>query len=159
MSISQNVASPEQIAANRANAAKSTGPRTPEGLARSAVMRLRLTVTATTFRISQTHREGTWSSLPLIAHSSISSDAAVVSSSQHQGMQADTSRTKPFIGTCAPGGQVRGSTCLAGQAARPCGFRGCAPRPDGPLPYRIRPRSGMVFHRPHPSPKEHREPW
>jgi hypothetical protein len=36
MSISQNTASPEQIAANRANAAKSTGPRTPQGKARSA---------------------------------------------------------------------------------------------------------------------------
>jgi len=28
--------SPKQLAANRANAAKSTGPRTPEGKARSA---------------------------------------------------------------------------------------------------------------------------
>ena len=36
MSISRNVASPQQIAANRANAAKSTGPRSPEGKARSA---------------------------------------------------------------------------------------------------------------------------
>ena len=38
MSDSQNqdAASPEQIAANRANAAKSTGPRTPEGKARSS---------------------------------------------------------------------------------------------------------------------------
>jgi len=33
---SQNTVSPEQLAANRANAAKSTGPRTPEGKTRSA---------------------------------------------------------------------------------------------------------------------------
>jgi hypothetical protein len=33
---SQNVTSPEQIAANRANAAMSSGPRSPEGKARSA---------------------------------------------------------------------------------------------------------------------------
>ncbi len=66
----------------------------------------------------------------------------VVSSSQHQGMQADTSRTKALISICAPGGQARGSTCLAGQAARLCGFRGCAPRLGGLLPCRIRPRSG-----------------
>jgi hypothetical protein len=33
---SQNHVSPEQLAANRANAAKSTGPRTPEGKTRSA---------------------------------------------------------------------------------------------------------------------------
>jgi hypothetical protein len=33
---SQNTASPEQFAANRANAAKSPGPRSPEGKARSA---------------------------------------------------------------------------------------------------------------------------
>src|ERR1017187_2378230 len=36
MSNSQNHASPEQLAANRANAAKSTGPRSPEGKTRSA---------------------------------------------------------------------------------------------------------------------------
>src|SRR5208283_3533917 len=36
MSNFQNVVSPEQFAANRANAAKSSGPRTPEGKARSA---------------------------------------------------------------------------------------------------------------------------
>jgi hypothetical protein len=36
MSNSENQASPEQFAANRANAAGSTGPRTPEGKARSA---------------------------------------------------------------------------------------------------------------------------
>jgi len=36
MSNSQNVASPRQFAANRANAAKSSGPRSPEGKARSA---------------------------------------------------------------------------------------------------------------------------
>ena len=33
---SQNTVSPEQLAANRANAAKSTGPRSPEGKTRSA---------------------------------------------------------------------------------------------------------------------------
>ena len=33
---SQNTVSPEQLAANRTNAAKSTGPRTPEGKTRSA---------------------------------------------------------------------------------------------------------------------------
>src|ERR1017187_571785 len=33
---SQDTVSPEQLAANRANAAKSTGPRTPEGKTRSA---------------------------------------------------------------------------------------------------------------------------
>jgi hypothetical protein len=33
---SQNTVSPEQLAANRANSAKSTGPRTPEGKTRSA---------------------------------------------------------------------------------------------------------------------------
>ena len=36
MSDSQNAVSPEQLAANRANAAKSTGPRSPEGKARSS---------------------------------------------------------------------------------------------------------------------------
>jgi hypothetical protein len=36
MSNSENQASPEQFAANRANAASSTGPRTPEGKTRSA---------------------------------------------------------------------------------------------------------------------------
>jgi len=33
---SQNPVSPARLAANRANAAKSTGPRTPQGKARSA---------------------------------------------------------------------------------------------------------------------------
>ena len=36
MTNSQNTVSPEQLAANRANAANSTGPRSPEGKARSA---------------------------------------------------------------------------------------------------------------------------
>ena len=33
---SPNAVSPEQLAANRANSAKSTGPRSPEGKTRSA---------------------------------------------------------------------------------------------------------------------------
>ena len=57
--------------------------------ARSAVMRRRLTTTATVFKISQAHNEGTCKALPSTAHSSICSDACVVSSSQHHGMQLD----------------------------------------------------------------------
>lgn len=56
-----------------------------------AALRRRLMTTATAFRISQVHKDGTCKALPLIAQSSICSEASVVSSSQHQGIQADTS--------------------------------------------------------------------
>ena len=48
---SQNSASPEQLAANRANAAKSTGPRTPQGKARSAQNARKHGFTAFTFAV------------------------------------------------------------------------------------------------------------
>ncbi len=44
-------ASPEQLAANRANAARSTGPKTPEGKARSAQNSLKHGFTASTFSV------------------------------------------------------------------------------------------------------------
>ena len=43
--------SPEQLAANRANAAKSTGPRTPEGKARSSQNARKHGFTASTFAV------------------------------------------------------------------------------------------------------------
>jgi hypothetical protein len=43
--------SPKQLAANRANAAKSTGPRTPEGKARSAQNGRQHGFTASTFAV------------------------------------------------------------------------------------------------------------
>src|SRR5580704_19700982 len=45
------LASPEQLAANRANAAHSSGPRTPEGKARSAQNSLKHGFTASTFAV------------------------------------------------------------------------------------------------------------
>src|ERR1017187_4301526 len=48
---SQNHVSPEQLAANRANAAKSTGPRTPEGKTRSAQNARKHGFTASTFAV------------------------------------------------------------------------------------------------------------
>jgi len=48
---SQNTVSPEQLAANRANAAKSTGPRTPEGKTRSAQNARKHGFTASTFAV------------------------------------------------------------------------------------------------------------
>ncbi|MGA2269571.1 MAG: hypothetical protein ABSH44_13965 [Bryobacteraceae bacterium] len=51
MSHSQHHVSPEQLAANRANAAKSTGPRTPEGKHRSAQNARRHGFTASTFAV------------------------------------------------------------------------------------------------------------
>ena len=47
----QKPVSPEQLAANRANAAKSTGPRTPEGKARSAQNGRQHGFTASTFAV------------------------------------------------------------------------------------------------------------
>ena len=44
-------ASPEQLAANRANAAKSTGPKTPDGKARSSQNALKHGFTASTFAV------------------------------------------------------------------------------------------------------------
>ena len=48
---SQNTVSPEQLAANRANSAKSTGPRTPEGKTRSAQNARKHGFTASTFAV------------------------------------------------------------------------------------------------------------
>src|ERR1017187_8134380 len=48
---SQNTVSPEQLAANRANAAKSTGPRSPEGKTRSAQNARKHGFTASTFAV------------------------------------------------------------------------------------------------------------
>ena len=48
---SQNSASPEQLAANRANAAKSTGPRTSQGKARSAQNARKHGFTGSTFAV------------------------------------------------------------------------------------------------------------
>jgi hypothetical protein len=47
----QRPVSPKQLAANRANAAKSTGPRTPEGKARSAQNARKHGFTASTFAV------------------------------------------------------------------------------------------------------------
>src|SRR5664279_4573221 len=47
----QNAVSPEQLAANRANAAKSTGPRTPQGKTRSAQNARKHGFTASTFAV------------------------------------------------------------------------------------------------------------
>src|SRR5271169_3184167 len=44
-------ASPEQLAANRANAGQSSGPKTPEGKARSAQNSLKHGFTASTFAV------------------------------------------------------------------------------------------------------------
>src|SRR6202142_4316072 len=44
-------ASPEQLAANRANAARASGPKTPEGKARSAQNSLKHGFTASTFTV------------------------------------------------------------------------------------------------------------
>jgi hypothetical protein len=48
---SQNTVSPEQLAANRANAAKSTGPRSPEGKTRSAQNARKHGFTGSTFAV------------------------------------------------------------------------------------------------------------
>ena len=48
---SQHPVSPEQVAANRANAAKSTGPRTPKGKVRSAQNARKHGFTASTFAV------------------------------------------------------------------------------------------------------------
>jgi len=48
---SPNPVSPKQLAANRANAAQSTGPRTPEGKARSARNSVKHGFTASTFAV------------------------------------------------------------------------------------------------------------
>jgi hypothetical protein len=48
---SQRPLSPEQLAANRANAAKSTGPRTPQGKVRSSQNARKHGFTASTFAI------------------------------------------------------------------------------------------------------------
>src|ERR1035441_9295621 len=48
---SQNTVSPEQLAANRANAARSTGPRSPEGKTRSAQNARKHGFTASTFAV------------------------------------------------------------------------------------------------------------
>jgi hypothetical protein len=48
---SQSTVSPEQLAANRANAAKSTGPRSPEGKTRSARNARKHGFTASTFAV------------------------------------------------------------------------------------------------------------
>ena len=47
----QQPVSPEQLAANRANAAKSTGPRTPQGKTRSAQNARKHGFTASTFAV------------------------------------------------------------------------------------------------------------
>jgi hypothetical protein len=51
MSNSQHSVSPEQLTANRANAIKSTGPRTPEGKARSSHNARKYRFTASTFAV------------------------------------------------------------------------------------------------------------
>src|ERR1039457_5616256 len=48
---SQSTVSPEQLAANRANSAKSTGPRTPEGKTRSAQNARKHGFTGSTFAV------------------------------------------------------------------------------------------------------------
>jgi hypothetical protein len=105
-------------------------------LPRSGLMRWRLTVTAITLRISQNHRAGTCRALPWVAHSRSSSEAGVVSSSQHQSMHAETSRTKPGFNTCAQYEPFRGSAFPAAQAERLYATHEFAARRDGLLPDR-----------------------